>query len=297
MRARAAVSRRAWPAMPPNESDEQGATERVSRRAWPSGAVESRDLIAEVPVALTFNGSTHAVMMATPADLGDFAVGFALSEGIVARAVDLLSVEVLPAATLGGGSGFEARMWVGETAMERLRARRRALAGPSGCGLCGVESLEAALPPVPVVRSHARFAMDDVMAAMSSLWPAQRLGRQTRAAHAAGLWTRTDGLVALREDVGRHNALDKLAGTLALSGIDASEAILVLTSRISVELVQKAARLGVPVLAAVSAPTTLAVATAAAAGLTLVGVARADGCEIFTHAGRLGVDAERETPA
>lgn len=293
MPAKAGALPPARPAMrrsdvPPPEA--AGGAAGVVRRLWPAGTLAERLLIGEAPVALTFNGTSHAVMMATPVDLADFATGFALAEGIVPDAGALESLEVLPAAALGGGAGFEVRMWIGEAAMERLRARRRALAGPSGCGLCGLESLDAALPAIAPVTARATFSVAQVMAAVAGLQPAQRLGQATRAAHAAGFWRPGSGLVALREDVGRHNALDKLAGALARAGEDAGDGIVVLTSRVSIELVQKAARLGAPVLAAVSAPTALAVQAAQAAGLTLAGIVRADGCEIFTHPARLGLD-------
>jgi FdhD protein len=172
--------------------------------------------------------------------------------------------------------------------MQALDRRRRRLAGATGCGMCGLESLAEAMRPVPTVPTGAVYAPEDIMAAAASLAPAQILGRSTRAVHAAGFWRPGTGLWALREDVGRHNALDKLYGAMALAGIAAVDGIVVLTSRLSIELIQKAARMGAPVVAAVSAPTALAVRTAAQARITLVGVARADGFEVFCGAERLG---------
>lgn len=235
----------------------------------------------EVPVALVHDGITHAVMMATPADLEDFGLGFAITEG-VALPADIREIE-----TAEHPDGWEVRLWLAPAAGRAVTARRRAILGPTGCGLCGVDSLEAAVPPPPPVPAGGRFTPAEVMAAMASLKPAQRLNAEARALHAAGFWTPAEGLVALREDVGRHNALDKLVGALARAGTNASRGMVILSSRISVEMVQKAARLGAPVLAAASAPTALALRAAEAAGMTLIGIARSDGFEVFTRPDRL----------
>ena len=161
------------------------------------------------------------------------------------------------------------------------------MAGPTGCGLCGVESLVEAMRPPPRVGEGRVFTRDQIMTAVDSLFPLQLLNRETRAVHAAGFWEPERGLVAVREDVGRHNALDKLAGALAREGADARSGLVVLTSRVSIEMVQKSAMIGAPVLVAVSAPTALAVRMAEACGMTLVAIARKDGFEIFTHPHRL----------
>jgi FdhD protein len=168
-----------------------------------------------------------------------------------------------------------------------LTRRQRYLAGPSGCGLCGLDSLAAAVRPVPNVSSVTQFDGAMIEAAMETLPTAQHLNHLTHAVHAAAFWTPARGLVALREDVGRHNALDKLAGALARQDVSPEDGLLLLSSRVSVELVQKAATLGVPVIVAVSAPTALAIRVAEEAGITLIGVARRDGFEIFTHATRI----------
>ncbi len=248
------------------------------------GATEGgeRPVAEETAVAFSYNRLSHAVMMATPADLEDFALGFSLSERIVG---DAGGIEDL--AVVASPHGVELRMWVGADSMAQLETRRRLLAGPTGCGLCGLESLEQALRAPPRVPPGRPVPAAEIAAALAAMEEAQVLNRATRAVHAAGLWRVGQGLVAVREDVGRHNALDKLAGAAARAAIDPAACMAVMTSRISVELVQKAARMGVPVLAAVSAPTALALRVAEQAGLTVVGVARRDGFEVFTHPNRI----------
>jgi len=252
---------------------------RLWRGAWQES---TRELPEESAIALTYNRVTHAVMMATPADLQDFALGFSLAEGVIATPADIEDLAIVPVE-----GGMELRMWIAAPLMARLEQRRRRLAGATGCGMCGLESLAEALRPVPAVGSGTQFTPADILAAAASLTPAQILGAATRAVHAAAFWHPAAGLVALREDVGRHNALDKLYGALVAQNVTPADGILVLTSRVSIELVQKAARMGVCVLVAVSAPTALAVRVAEQAGITLVGVARADGFEVFCHARRI----------
>ncbi len=243
-----------------------------------------RELAEETPIALTYNRMTHAVMMATPADLHDFAVGFSLSEGIVPDASCIEEFDVIEAE-----GGLELRMWIAPAHLAMLEQRRRRLAGATGCGMCGLESLAEAMRPVPPVGVGRIFNAGEVRQACASLGAGQVLNRATRAVHGAGFWTRAEGLVAVREDVGRHNALDKLGGALALGGAAPADGIVLLTSRISIELVQKAARMGACVVAAISAPTALAVRAAEQAGITLVGVAREDGFEVFSGAHRLAL--------
>ncbi len=257
----------------------------MRRPAWRDGArgEGARELAEEVPVALVHDGSTYAVMMATPTALEDLAYGFAWTEGVIASPADVLRAEVAH-----GRLGAEARLWLAPDRARALAGRRRRLAGPTGCGLCGIESLaEAARPPSPVEPGGLRLAPAEVLSALRALEAAQTLGPATRAVHAAGLWTPGEGLVSMREDVGRHNALDKLAGALLRAGRDAAGGAVLLTSRVSVEMVQKAAAMRAPMLVAVSAPTTLAVQTAEAAGVTLAAVARADGFEVFTGEARI----------
>jgi FdhD protein len=241
-------------------------------------AAGERMLPEETPVAFTYNGSTHAVMMASPADLEDFALGFSLSEGIIAGPDDLLSLEVVE-----HDLGCEIRMWLSEARSGAYRTRRRAMAGPVGCGLCGVESLAEAVRPVPKVAGTLHLPPSAIAAAMADLSDAQRLNREARAIHAAALWRPEQGLIAIREDVGRHNALDKLTGALARTNEPCSAGMVLLTSRVSVEMVQKAARMGASIVAAISAPTALAVRVAEGCGITLVAVAREDSFEVFSH--------------
>ena len=233
-------------------------------------------------MALTYNRTTHAVMMASPLDLEDFAAGFSRAEGIIDAAADIEELDIVPAPL-----GVELRMWIDPARMAALERRRRHSAGPTGCGLCGMDSLADAMRVPPPVGAGLVLTAGEIEAALASLDPAQVLNHATRAVHAAGFWQPGIGLLALREDVGRHNALDKLTGVLLRRGEDPAGGVLVMTSRVSVELVQKAAMAGIATLVAVSAPTALAIRVAETAGITLIGVARRDGFEVFTHAHRV----------
>jgi len=256
----------------------------VATLAFRDGAAEERVRVApeETALALTYEGGSYAVMMGTPSDLEDFAIGFSLNEGIISKPADIASFEVVT-----HSEGVELRMWLGPVEGDALKRRRRQKAGPVGCGLCGIESLgEAVAPPKPVT-SDLQVDAATVHAAIDALSGAQVLNRETRAVHAAGFFIPGQGLIAVREDVGRHNALDKLAGALARMDVPGSSGLVAVTSRLSVEMVQKAAVIGSPILVAVSAPTALAIRMAEAGGITLAGIVRGDGFEVFTHAQRI----------
>lgn len=257
---------------------------QVQRTAWRASELETgeRAIPEEMAVALSYNGSSYAVMMSTPRDFEDFAVGFSLTEQVITSPAEIESFEIVEQEL-----GVELRMWLTEAQASELGERRRFLAGPTGCGLCGIDSLAEAMRVPPVVSDDTSFSTDQIMAAVESVADSQWLNQQTRAVHGAAFWNAETGLVAIREDVGRHNALDKLTGALARLGRSGRGGIGFLTSRVSVEMVQKSAIAGFPVVVAVSAPTALAVRTAEAAGITLVAVARKDGFEIFTHPRRI----------
>ncbi|WP_404934014.1 formate dehydrogenase accessory sulfurtransferase FdhD [Nitratireductor sp. L15S-10] len=266
------------------------ATARVSRTARRTGGtkVTPRIVPEETPVALSYGGTTHAVMMATPADLEDFALGFSVTEGIISSAdeIDSITVQEL-------GPGIDLQIRLRDAANTRFEARRRRLAGPVGCGLCGIESIEEAMRSVPETASAQRFTAAEITGAVGDLHQHQELHRATGAVHAAGFYIPGKGIIAAREDVGRHNALDKLAGALVKAGIDRSTGAVIVTSRVSVEMVQKTAAIGAPLIAAVSAPTALAIRTAETAGMTLVALVRGEEFDIFTHPERVTIGAAR----
>jgi FdhD protein len=241
-----------------------------------------RDLPEETPVGIAYDGKPHAVLMASPGDAEDLAVGFTLSER-VARMQDIeaVTIEVRPEGVLADLT------LTPDGRRTRAKARVRAMEGRSSCGLCGVQRLSAAVRPLERVADGARVRRAAIQAALTALDEAQTLGRLTRAMHAAALAAPDGRLLLVREDVGRHNALDKLIGGAARAGLDATDGFLVVTSRCSYEMVEKAAAAGVSVMVAISAPTALAIRKAEEAGMTLVALARADGHTVFTHAERL----------
>lgn len=254
------------------------------KRATVTGhdGLEREDWLAEeVPVALVFNGVSHAVMMATPFDLEDFALGFALTEGLVASPSDVFSVEVSPACGVPS-AGLEVQLHVSSEAEWRLRERRRTLAGRTGCGLCGTDSLDQVHRDLPQL-TPVRFSPIAVTQAQQLLPGWQGLQRATGATHAAAWCNAAGEIVMVREDVGRHNALDKLIGALTRSDFNASAGFICVTSRASFEMVQKAAMANVALLAAVSAPTALAVDVANRCGLQLAGFVRGDRFVTYTY--------------
>lgn len=260
------------------------ARARVTRvRAGRIEAAAQDDLLAEeTPIALEYNGISHATMLATPADLEDFALGFSLTEGIVGSVSDVRGIELRQEC-----DGIVVELEIASACAVRLRERRRAMAGRTGCGLCGVETLPEVLREVPPVSAGIPVRIGAVLQAMRDMRARQSLHDITGATHAAG-WAGADGQLALvREDVGRHNALDKLIGALARAGTDAAQGMVLVSSRASFEMVQKTASSGAGVLAAVSAPTALAARMAQRVNLTLLGFLRNADVTIYTHPERI----------
>jgi FdhD protein len=236
----------------------------------------------EVPVSLVYNMRPHVVMMATPANLEDFAIGFTLTEGIVGSAADITGLDVIRHA-----QGVEVQVGIAESAADRLKSRGRSLIGRTGCGLCGVESIQDVLHELSPIPPGHDIAVEALWRVERELPNHQVWNRETGSLHAAA-WATDEGVPEIvREDVGRHNALDKVIGALAQAGRNPAEGFLVLTSRASYELVQKAVAVGVPLLAAVSRPTGLAIRLAEASGLTLIALLRGDTANVYAHGERL----------
>lgn len=268
----------AWPPLSRSTVRVFGETDAGAR-----GVSRDDTLAAEVPVALVFNGVSHAVMMATPRDLDAFAIGFALSEGIVDAAADCRGIEVQAVSPADAGlpegiPGVEVRMEISTRSFERLKSRRRSIAGRTGCGICGVESfaaLDIAPQRVPAREWIERIDAETVLRAFADLPARQTLNAQAGAIHAAG-WATVDGeLTDVLEDVGRHNALDKLLGRLALARRLDEPGFVLMSSRGSHELVRKCARLGIAAMATISAPTAMGVRMAELSGLRFWGLCRA----------------------
>ena len=246
-------------------------------------ATARQDAIAsEVPVALTYNRMSHVVMMATPADLEDFGLGFSITEGLVGSAADILNLAVIPRE-----GGVEVAMTISEDWFDRLSTRRRNLAGRTGCGLCGAETIEQALRYPPAVDHSLEVTHEAIQGAVNSLVKHQPLQAETGATHGAAWCSMTGEILHLREDVGRHNALDKLIGLLTVAGFDPADGFVLVSSRASYEMVYKAASVGMQLLVAVSAPTTLAMEFAQRSGVTLVGFARPDRHNVYTFSERV----------
>ena len=244
-------------------------------------AVDDR-IAAEVPVALTYNRVSHVVMMATPVDLEDFAVGFSITEGLIGGLEDLKAIRVVPRT-----GGIELAMTVAEEWFDRLATQRRNMAGRTGCGLCGAENIEQALRyPAPVAQeiSVSHTALQRAVAELEAHQPMQA---ETGATHGAAWCSEDGGIVLLREDIGRHNALDKLIGSLFRGGFDPASGFVLVSSRASYEMVYKTATAGIELLMAVSAPTTLAVEFAERSGVTLVGFARPGRHNVYTFPERI----------
>ena len=278
------------PMMPPDDPDTgalpPAAHPRRVLRMRAGALAEVDDLVVdEVPVALVYNGISHAVMMATPADLEDFALGFSLSEEIIVGPGQCYGIDVEPAP-----GGVAVQIEIAGSAFMALKERRRSLTGRTGCGLCGVDSLDQVCRALPSLLPARGFHVGGVRRALSAIGAEQKLTKLTGAAHAAA-WCGMDGtLHIVREDVGRHNALDKVIGAMARGQVAPGAGFLLITSRVSFEMAQKAAVAGVSALVGMSAPTLAAVDLADKAGLTLLAFARGNDFVCYTHADRLGLE-------
>ena len=273
------------PAPPKNTGSGKEAVSAASVEVWQSGALsQARDRIAgEVPVALVYNGISHAVMMATPRQLEDFALGFSMTEAIVDSPDEVFDIEVEHRQ-----DGIEVQLTLSGESFARLKGRRRSLTGRTGCGLCGAESLQQVRLPLAVVNTDCGVSHNAVDRAVRSLAEHQPMQAETGAMHGAAWCDSSGRLLEVREDVGRHNALDKLIGSLARQGCLDGEGFLLISSRASYEMVQKAVMANIGIIVAVSAPTGMAIATAEQANVTLVGFARRDRHVAYTHGQRLG---------
>jgi FdhD protein len=256
----------------------------VAIERWTRGAtIRTTDQVAEErPVALVYHDVPHVVMLATPADLEDYAVGFTLSEGLVARTDEIRGVEVIHAE----GSA-DVKITVAWERFTQLLQRRRNLTGRTGCGLCGAESAEDAIRDPPPVPPGVTISAAELHAAIAELARRQPINARTGSVHAAAWVVPGSGIRVVREDVGRHNALDKTIGALARAQADFGEGYMLITSRASYEMVQKCATVGISLLVALSAPTAFAVRLAERCGLTLVAFARAEQHVVYAHPQRL----------
>src|ERR1700737_215749 len=253
------------------------------------GAVTARDaaIAAEVPVALAYNGVSRVVMMATPSDLADFALGFSTSEGILADPSELLDLEIEE-----GKTGIRVSMVITQERFAGLKERRRNMTGRTGCGLCGVDDLTQVARPLPRVGTGVKVGVGAIHQALNSLPAWQPANKETGAVHAAAWAIPTGRIAFVREDVGRHNALDKLIGAMERGQIDPEAGFVVITSRCSFEMVQKAATIRIPILVAISAPTAMALHIAEQTGITLVALARSDSITVYANPGRIRGPAE-----
>ena len=267
-----------------NNTSVPSTSAEVPVQRWKNGQLtRTTDFVTEeVPVALVYHGVPHVVMLASPADLEDYAVGFTVSEGLVASPSEIQSVEVERAA-----DSIEVRIGIAGERFSELLRRRRNLTGRSGCGLCGAETVEEAIRPPVQVATGLTVSSAEMHAALIQLETLQPINARTGSIHAAAWVVPGKGIELVREDVGRHNALDKVIGALVRSGADVTAGYAVITSRASFEMVQKAAAAGITFMVAVSAPTALAIRMAGQTGLTLVGFARRDQHVIYAHPERL----------
>ncbi|MEX2642106.1 MAG: formate dehydrogenase accessory sulfurtransferase FdhD [Acetobacterales bacterium] len=258
-------------------------TQALIRRVADGGHTEESDQVAvEAPVAFVYNCRNHAVMMATPVDLEDFAWGFSIAEGVVRKAEEVLSVRTGPK-----GPGYALSIEIPAERAAEVAERARNLEGRTGCGLCGIADIDRVLRPLPACRETEPVSMAALMEALHRLPSAQVLNRGSGALHAAAFASPEGRLLFVREDVGRHNALDKLIGAAARDGVDPESGFIVVTSRCSMEMVQKVATFGCPILIAISAPTSLAIELAERSNLTVAAFARETRLNLYTHPERI----------
>lgn len=266
------------------KAEEDTALVRVPVEKWDADqrSICEDDVAEEVPVALEYNGISHAVMMASPMDLENFALGFSLSEEILNSRSELYDCEIVI-----GEKGIQVQMQIATERFVLLKDKRRNLTGRTGCGLCGAETLDQAIRQPKITAGTTRFSAAQIYAGMRAMQRQQKLQHHTGATHAAA-WMAADGGVELiREDVGRHNALDKLIGAMAENTIDFSNGAALITSRASYEMVQKSATMGIGFLAAISAPTSLAIHLAEEANVSLIGFVRENSHVVYAQSHRL----------
>lgn len=241
--------------------------------------IKTDDFVAEeVPVVLVYNGVSHVVMLTTPTDLEDFALGFSLTEGIISKAFELESIKIYQHA-----NGVEVQLKIPDVRFQCLSDKGRNLTGRTGCGLCGATTLKQAIKPTRFVSGDLKITSSQLTNALQNLSNHQKLNQLTGAIHAVAWVSPETGIIELREDVGRHNALDKLIGALVKRNADFGLGFMITTSRASYEMVQKATSVGVTIMAAISAPTALAIRLAQESGLTLIGFARDTSCVVYSH--------------
>lgn len=257
---------------------------RLVRVSDDSASSDVSSVAEEIPVALVYNGEPFVVVMASPADLEDLAIGFSLTEGVIEGWTAPRRIDVVR-----HSRGIELQIQVDEADASRLATRRRGINARTGCGVCGIESIDEVLRVPRAVPAGSAMHADALWRAAAELESRQPVNAETRAVHAAAFADRSGALRVVKEDVGRHNALDKVIGAMVRERIDPAEGFLVVTSRASYELVQKAAAAGVPVLAAVSRPTGLAIQLAEQANITLVGLLRGRTANVYSHPSRLGL--------
>jgi len=264
--------------MLPNDLERAFVSEPVSRLTF-AGETRGgiRDCAVETPINIIYAPVSHAVMMASPRDLEDFALGFSLTEGVIESASDIRSIEMEEVE-----EGIKLTISLAADKMQRHLARKRQMAGRTSCGVCGIDDLNALSVKECGAREPGRLALSTIKIALDQLPPLQKLNAHTHSVHAAGFATETGEIILLREDVGRHNALDKLIGAMARAELDPSRGFVVLTSRCSYEMAEKVAVLGARAVVCISAPTHLAVQRARTYGITLVGMARGDGVSVYT---------------